>query len=56
MKVLTFYQTTLFTHSLVTPISYMHTHHYEGVRVLPDDTLGWVHTCNVIAYRNAITL
>ena len=44
MNVLTFYQTTLCTQCLITPISYMHTHHHVGVPVLPDDTLGSVDT------------
>jgi len=29
----------LFTHCLITPVSYMHTHRYVSVRILPEDTL-----------------
>jgi len=38
MKVLMFYQITLFTDYLMTLISYMHTHHLVSIHVLPEDT------------------
>ena len=38
MKVLMFYQITMFTDCLMTLISYMHTHHYVSVHVLPENT------------------
>jgi hypothetical protein len=39
MKVLMFYQITLYTDSLMTLIGYMHTQHYVSLHALPEDTL-----------------
>jgi hypothetical protein len=37
-----FYQTTLYTDCIITPIAYMHTQHYACVDVLPEDSLAWM--------------
>jgi hypothetical protein len=42
MNVLKFYQSTLFTDSLTTLISYMDTQHYVRVAVLRKVILAWI--------------